>query len=356
MRLPSVSFCKKVLVYVAFGALASAALIGAFYLALHTLLPFTLAWCIAFLLQPAVRLLHRHTRFSKKWVGSILILLAWTCVGVGVFFGLRALLSQLFALPAFLQSQKQSMTARLATRYLQLRQKLPFGEVQDLAQDPVWAFLSTRLSTFFSQSTHSLWETVQAWLSALPSSFFSFLIFVMATFYFTADFTRINGVLMEKLPQSVRCRIYDCKRYFVKSGVSYLRAYLILLLLTFAELLIGLTVLRVPYAAAVAFLISVLDFFPVLGVGTVLVPWSAFLLLFGNYSLGIGLLVLFGIVTLVRQIAEPHIVGAQIGLSPLATLFATYLGYRLFGFLGLLLAPLFLLLLLHIVKGDATRA
>ncbi len=352
MRLPSEAALKKWWLWLLFIATVLLCIYGAFFLLVKLLLPFTLAWIVAFFLQGAVRLLHRHTRFSKKWLGSVLILLLWTGIAILLFFALRALLAQLSALPAFLQYQKTSMSARLQTRYLELRARLPFLSQDNLENDPLWQFLNRHLSTFFSQSGTSIWQTVRTWVSHLPSSFFSFLIFVMATFYFTADFTRLNGVLMERLPESVRQKVYACKRHFVRGGLSFLRAYLILLLITFVELLVGLSILKVPYSGAIALLISVLDFFPVLGVGTVLVPWALFLLLFGNYSLGIGLLILFAVVTVIRQLIEPHIVGSQIGLSPLATLFATYVGYRLFGFLGLVLAPLFLLLILQIGKEE----
>jgi sporulation integral membrane protein YtvI len=355
MRLPSEAHLKKWWLSLLFIATVLLCIYGAFLLLIKLLLPFTLAWIVAFFLQGAVRLLHRHTRFSKKWLGSVLILLLWVAIAVALFFALRALIAQLAALPAFLQYQKASMHHRLQARYLELRARFPFLSSGSLESDPLWQFLNRHLTNFFSQSGNSIWQTLRTWIAHLPSSFFSFLVFVMATFYFTADFTRLNGVLMERLPESVRQKIYACKRYFVRGGLSFLRAYLILLLITFLELLIGLSILKVPYSGAIALLVSVLDFFPVLGVGTVLVPWALFLLLFGNYSLGIGLLILFAIVTVIRQLIEPHIVGAQIGLSPLATLFATYLGYRLFGFLGLILAPLFLLLLLQAFQGQTQQ-
>ena len=124
----------------------------------------------------------------------------------------------------------------------------------------------------------------------------------------------------------------------------YAKAYLLLFLLTFVEVLCGLLILRRPYAFLVAFVIATVDILPVLGTGTVLIPWAVILLLSGQYRTGLGLLILYGVVTVVRQIAEPHLIGGTLGIHPLATLFFLFVGVRLFGFAGVLLAPLAALL------------
>jgi predicted PurR-regulated permease PerM len=114
---------------------------------------------------------------------------------------------------------------------------------------------------------------------------------------------------------------------------------------TFAIVLVGLLVLRVEFALLLAIVIAALDILPVFGVGTVLVPWSVFQMLFGNLSLGIGLFVLFVIHEIVRQVIEPRIVGKSLGIHPIITLLLLYAGYSLFGVLGLILLPVFTVLI-----------
>ena len=120
---------------------------------------------------------------------------------------------------------------------------------------------------------------------------------------------------------------------------KYVRAYLALSGITFVEMFLGLTVLRVPYAFLIALGIALIDFLPLLGTGAVLVPWAVVMLVTGNMHWGLGLLILFGVSSLVRQFTEPRLLGAELGLHPLASLLAVYAGWKLFGVWGMMLAP-----------------
>ena len=120
---------------------------------------------------------------------------------------------------------------------------------------------------------------------------------------------------------------------------KYVRAYLALGGITFGEMFLGLTLLKVPYAFLIAWGIALIDFLPLLGTGAVLIPWAAVTLVTGNPGLGLGLLILFGVSTLVRQFVEPRLLGAELGLHPLVSLLAVYAGWRLFGVWGMMLAP-----------------
>jgi predicted PurR-regulated permease PerM len=103
--------------------------------------------------------------------------------------------------------------------------------------------------------------------------------------------------------------------------------------------------LKIPYALTLAALIALIDILPVLGVGTVLVPWAILLLVRGDTYTGVGLLLMFGIIWIIRQISEPRIVGHSVGLSPLVTLIVMYAGYHFMGFGGLFVFPLVMILL-----------
>ena len=119
-----------------------------------------------------------------------------------------------------------------------------------------------------------------------------------------------------------------------------MHSYLLLMLLTFAMMLAGLLILGVRYALVIALVIAAVDILPVLGIGIILLPWGFLEIILGNAGLGIGLLVLFALATVVRQIAEPKIVGKGLGIHPLLSLFLIYAGYSLFGFFGMVLLPM----------------
>ena len=129
------------------------------------------------------------------------------------------------------------------------------------------------------------------------------------------------------------------KQKFFGVIAKWVRAYFILFLITFAALLIGFMILRVDYALLMALVGALVDILPVVGVGLIFVPWGIFSLIGGNTFLGAGLFILYGAISLLRQLVEPHIVGGSIGVHPLLTLVAMYVGFRLFGIAGMIILP-----------------
>ena len=138
--------------------------------------------------------------------------------------------------------------------------------------------------------------------------------------------------------------------------MKYLRSYLIIMGITFVIMLAGLLMLRINNAVLLAVIIAILDLLPIIGVGTVLVPWSIVELLLGNTGMGIGLIVLLVIHELVRQFAEPKIIGKNLGVHPLVSLLLLYVGYSVLGFVGILFVPLIAVVLnIFFVKNDFTE-
>ena len=146
------------------------------------------------------------------------------------------------------------------------------------------------------------------------------------------------------IPRPVFDVIVKMKDGFLDALFKYMRSYLLLLVITFLEMLTGLFLIRAPYPVIMAVVIALLDLLPVLGVGVVLIPWGIWSFLIGRTAFGIGLLVLFIAHTVFRQVIEPKIVGKSLGVHPLLTLVFIYVGYSVFGIVGLLLVPIFTVL------------
>ncbi|HBJ18774.1 MAG TPA: sporulation integral membrane protein YtvI, partial [Clostridiales bacterium] len=149
-----------------------------------------------------------------------------------------------------------------------------------------------------------------------------------------------NAAVRRLLPEKIARRLIRFKDGFLYTMVRYLRSYLLIMAMTFVIMLVGFLLLRIPYALLAAIAVALLDMLPVIGVGTVLVPWSVFSLISGNTPLAVGLFLLFAANEIIRQFAEPKIVGRHLGIHPLLTLIFLYVGYALFGVLGLLLIPI----------------
>jgi predicted PurR-regulated permease PerM len=131
-----------------------------------------------------------------------------------------------------------------------------------------------------------------------------------------------------------------------------IRSYILLLLITFVELLFGFWILKIDHPFAIAATVALIDLLPVLGVGLVLVPWSVLALIQNNFTLAIGLVTLFIEIEIVRNILEPKIIGKQTGLSPILSLAAMFVGFRLFGFIGVIAVPIMIIVLKKLNEAE----
>lgn len=200
------------------------------------------------------------------------------------------------------------------------------------------------LPTLFQDFLKKILELLPGWIAAiasfLPRFFISLIIFIISCYYFSCDWDRIRAFYGEAFSDGVRNWINLVKKHFFRSLKQYGKAYLLLFLLNFSILYLGLVLLKSKNAAGSAFLIALIDLLPVLGCGTVLVPWSVSAFLTGRIGLGIGLFILFLVTLFAHQCAEPKIVGSSIGLHPILSLILFLLGLKLFGIWGMILLPL----------------
>ena len=199
--------------------------------------------------------------------------------------------------------------------------------------------LSSAISTAASSALSGVLSSMTAVATAVPRILLFLLVSVVSVLYISWDLDRVITLMKRLLPPAAREHTAAFKNGFLKTVLSYIRSYGILMLMTFVLIFIGLLILRAEYAILLAALIAVLDVLPVIGVGTVLVPWSIVSFLMGNTARGVGLLVLLLAHEIMRQVAEPRILGKSLGVHPLVTLILLYAGYSLFGFVGLLLVP-----------------
>ncbi len=309
----------------------------AIFAGIRLLLPFGIAWLLALLLQPLISWLTRFTGLRRGAVSVILLLLLLCGGGALLFYLGGRMVLELKKLAEQLGSQAEQIGEWFYRMTEMLKDKLP---VMGAMESEDWiSFGSGLLKDAVTKLSGKLTSTAGAVLMRLPEFIFMLIIFLMAAFYLCADFEKISRYLSSLLPHSAVRKLGKLKRQIFSTTIGYLRAYFILLLITFGELLAAFLLLKIEYALTLAVLIALLDALPAIGVGTVLLPWALIAFLMGNWKRGVALLVIYAVVTVVRQIAEPHVVGAQLGLHPLATLIAVYAGYKLAGILGLLFAP-----------------
>ncbi len=318
-------------------------------LLLRILFPFALAWLLALLLQPAIAKLSAFTGFSAKAAGILLLTVTLLAGGGLLIFLCTRLVTELPKLAESLSQAAEGLSAKAGAITDRLYEKIPL--LGALPEEDRSAFIGNLLR----EGLETLSAKVTAWagelLMSLPGGLFVTVIFLMAAYYLITDFERVSRYLSSLLPRRAVQKLGGLRHRLFSTTVSYLRAYLILLAITFGELLIAFFFLRVRYAITLAFLIALLDALPAIGVGTVLIPWGVVELISGSPGRGIALVVIWLAVTLLRQLLEPRIVGAKLGLHPLAALAAVWAGFRLLGVWGLFVAPVAAILLRGVLDG-----
>ncbi len=312
----------------------------AFKYVLPIMVPFIIAFVVTALLQLPLDRMHLKNKSMRRLASIILCAVFYVIVFVIVLI----------------------VGARLITEAGDLIRAIPklFSEVVpfitrafDELEVTVAAY-DTELATVIDQMATSTLKTISqtvtdfsakalifvtSMATSIPGTIVNVVITVISTFFMAIDYDIVLGFLKKLIPSSKR-EIFDTSAHYTKSMIGvYVRSYALLFTLTFVELSIGFTLLKIPYAILLALIISIFDLMPILGTGGILLPWALILLVIGNIKLAAGIAALYLIITFVRQTLEPKIVGAQIGLHPLATLIAMLLGLGLFGLVGLLAFP-----------------
>jgi sporulation integral membrane protein YtvI len=191
-----------------------------------------------------------------------------------------------------------------------------------------------------------------ALVSWIPNAATVLVFSLLATFFISKDWNRLSRfsgkLLPERAMKSFRTVITDLK----KALFGFVRAQLTLISITLVIVLIGLLILRVDYAITIALVSGIVDILPYLGTGVVFIPWIIYEAIVGNIPLAIGLGVLYTVVVVQRQLMEPKILSSSIGLNPLATLIALFVGFKLVGFLGLILGPVTLVIITTLHRAN----
>lgn len=338
-----------------FAVLALLCLLGVTVLVRY-LLPFVLAFASAALLQRPLRWLVQRVGGRQRYFSVVLVILLVGTLAVSAVL-LGGWLLQL-CLRFFGNAQNLETVRQLLSQTAQALSEDLDGWTSRLSQDSR-VFLSSMLQRaemrlydmagdLFANAAEFLLSLITAWL---PSFLIGFLTWMVATVFFTTDYSKIKSFLLQKAPDRLQRLLCRTGQLCGRSLGRLLSAYLLLMIITFVLLAAGLWLLRVPNALWIALLIAFIDLLPVLGTGTVLIPWALLSFATGQAALGGGLLALFGIILVVHNIVEPRLVGKRIGLHPLAALAAMYLGLQIAGLWGLLLFPP-ALTVLWCLKGD----
>lgn len=336
--------------------------------------PFLIAFIAAYLLQRPVNFLHRKTKgkLPRGIIGTILVLLITAALmtlmavlGVQLTGKLRDfisfLTSKISELPTLVNTIKNSI--------LELAQKLP-ESISATVTDAV-----NKISTDTLMSTATSKLTTDNVLSALkmplsgalsvakqvPVTIIAMLITIISACFLTADYRVIRDFILLQFSEERRKKLVRTKQLIFYSLSKIVKSYLLIILITTAELSLGLGVLKLAniyengYIIGISVLIAIIDIIPVLGTGTVLIPWAVISFITNDIGMGIGLLIMYVIITIIRQIIEPKLVAGQFDLPAIVTIASMYIGTRLFGPIGIFLLPITIILLKLLVDEGVIK-
>ena len=349
---------KAFLINITYYGFFAALIILAVKYILPVLMPFLLALILVFLVRGPADKIAQKIGVRKKPIMLILLVICYL-----IFFGviflvggkvIAVIADLIMSLPEIYQNDiapfLDSVLEKLGNR---LSETDPFlaGEVEDGLRQ----FIQNTGQTLTTMSMNVL-RSVSEYIAGIPSLVIRIVIMIVSSFYMASDFEKIIGAAKKYMPEKMKRISKDIKENGLNLLKVYLKSYSLLFLLTFVELTIGFLILGIPNALIVALVIAVFDILPVLGTGGVLLPWMAVMLVMGDYSMAFGILLLYIVITIVRNMAEPRIVGKQIGLHPLITLITMFLGVGLYGLPGLFLFPIAAMILANMIKNEAIPA
>lgn len=309
--------------------------------ALDLIAPFVIGAIFACLIKPVVDSMQRSWKLKRGIAALICVVLLFGVIGLGmVLSGVRIITE----VQEFLANLPSTYTMRIAPaisgmfdwaeRFVQR-----YRPEMQLSIDETARVLSQRLGEIVNGFSSVAISGTARFAGSIPAMMVRVIFTVLTTYYVVSDYKAISCFIVRQLPENTAKVVLRGKKQLGDTLGKYLRSYAIILGMTFVELCIGFSILRIKSAGGWALLIAFFDILPVVGSSFVLVPWTIVCFLQHNIRRGIGLAILTAIVWLVRNVMEPRIVGRQVGLHPLVTLMAMYLGTKLFGPVGLLGLP-----------------
>ena len=334
------------------------------------LAPFIFAFFIATIVQKPTNLITKKLPIKRGLVSIFFVLLLYVTIGCVVsLIGIKLVdsVKELFAFvsakisdfPSLVEDVKSwalgivpilpdrfeaSVTENLTEWFDVIREKSA-GEVASTIVDSTSGGEGFSFSSFAGPLS-GVWKTVKG----IPTFFVAIVIAVLSSCFIAADYDWIVNFIKKQVPEKNRHKLSVSKRVVFSSLGKLVRSYALIICITGTEVFIGLNALSLlgiytgGNILTIAIIIAIFDILPVLGTGTFMIPWAAYSLITGKFSLAIGLFIIYAVIYLVRQVIEPKIVGGTVGLPAFLTLMGMYLGSQLFGFIGIFLLPILMII------------
>ncbi len=313
------------------------------------LLPFLIGLVLSVIVQRPAKFIEKKTRIKKSIISVLfvvflylltILLISW----LGVFIYNKA--SNLISMaPSYLSDLKNvfgNVNAVFSDFMIDLPDEIA-AAIQNLPET-----LMTKITDFV---TGFLSSSVTVIAKNAPGLLITVIVTVVASCYIAKDYDVVMSFVHNNITGRANKIISDIKKIFLTSILKFGKSYALLMIITFAELSVGFAIIGVKKPISVAAIVALVDVLPVLGTGSVVIPWAIISLISGNIWKAVGLAVLYLVITIVRNFLEPKVIGDQMGIHPLITLLAIFVGLRLFGIIGMFLLPIAIIIVYGLKKN-----
>ena len=312
--------------------------------------PFVLAFVVSYYVQKPAEKLSEKIKLSKKNIALIfavmfyaLIVAILSLLFYLIFHSVRDIFTfmpQIFeALSTFIEKFKSFLNGFF------------YGFSSETANYIV-EFSKNALTLMAERISGYLSDFAANILKKTPSFLIASIVAFVASCYFSRDYEKFIKFFKNICGEKVSGKVIKIKDIISKNVLKIIKGYIILFAITFVELFVGFLLIGLPYPLTVAILISFVDLLPILGTGTVLIPWAILEIIFGKLGYGVSLIILYLVVTIVKNFCEPKVIGGQLGINPLFTLAAIFVGLKLFGFIGVIALPIIFIVIVKYYEQE----
>ncbi|NLL77399.1 MAG: sporulation integral membrane protein YtvI [Clostridiales bacterium] len=302
-------------------------------------MPFVVGWIIAMIANPIVRFFEEKLKIKRKAGTAFviisviaLVIFAGYMIGAKITEEMVGLVQELPEMWKDVENDFKANSKNLDVFYSRFPEEIRTA-VEGISEE-----LEGYVGDLVTMAGTPTIEALGNFARHLPTAIVGAVICLLSAYFFVAEREYLSSGVMKHMPEAVRYRYYMMSRSFRRAVGGYFKAQLKIEIWMYLLLVIGLWILKVDYVLLIALGIALLDFFPIFGTGTVLIPWAVIKILGADYKMAVGLLIIWCGGQLARQIIQPKIVGDSMGMAPIPTLFLLFIGYKAGGVLGMIIA------------------
>ncbi len=315
-------------------------------------MPFVVGYIISAIANPLVRFLEKRLKIVRKHSSMIIIIGVLAVVILLLYLAIIKIGEETVQLVDNLPEIYESLSTEFSAVGENLQiflERLPENMQTGIAN--ITADLSSYISDFVQAASVPTFTAAGNFAKNVPGTLIAIIMSILSAYFFTADRDKIAAGVKEHMPGGILDKVLFVIKDLKRVVGGYFKAQLKIMVVVYVILVIGLLILQVDYALLVGFFIAFLDMLPFFGTGTVLGPWAIIKILSGDYKMAIALIVLYAVTQIVRQVIQPKIVGDSIGMNPLATLFFMFIGYKLSGVIGMIIAVPIGMIVINLYKA-----